>query len=223
MAAEKTVNRIVGIIEDPGIIAISRGLYGEELVRATLALYKGGVRAFEAAFVQSLPLEVSAECIRLLADCLPSDAVVGAGTMMTAEQIAAAFNAGARFAVSPNTDGEVIRAAKSIGMVSIPGAMTPTEIAAAYSFGADIVKVFPAGDLGAQYFKAVKAPLAHVPMAAVGGISPENILGFKRAGAVAFGISGSLYNIPLIKAGEYEKLTEAAARYVDILADKAGR
>ena len=117
----------------------------------------------------------------------------------------------------PKTDGEVIREATRLGMASIPGAMTPTEIAAAYAYGADIVKVFPAGDLGAGYFKAVRAPLAHIPMAAVGGLTKANIKDYQKAGAIAYGISGSLYNIPLIKAGEYEKLTEAAREYVSLL------
>lgn len=214
---ERSVNETLNIIKNPGIIAISRGLYGDELVRATLALYEGGIRAFEAAFVQSDLIEVSEECIRLLVSCLPDDAAVGAGTMMDAYQLASAYEAGARFAVSPNTDGEVIREAKRLGMASIPGAMTPTEIAAAYAYGADIVKVFPAGDLGAGYFKAVRAPLAHIPMAAVGGLTKANIKDYQKAGAIAYGISGSLYNIPLIKAGEYEKLTEAAREYVSLL------
>lgn len=217
MKIEKTTAETVEIIKNPGVIAISRGLYGDELFRATLALYRGGVRAFEAAFIQSLPMETSCECIRLLISCLPEDAVVGAGTMMNEEEVEAAYQAGARFAVSPNTDGSVIRAAKRLGMVSIPGAMTPTEIAQAHAYGADIVKVFPAGNLGADYFKSVRAPLAHIPMAAVGGITHKNISDYRRAGAVAYGISGSLYNTAAIRAGEYDELTRSAREYVEIL------
>ena len=210
-------NNTVDIIKGSRLIAISRGLYGEELISASLALYRGGVRAFEAAIVQTEPVERSLECIRLLAENLPQDAAVGVGTVMNVGQLEAAFAAGAGFAISPNTDARVIADAKRLGMASIPGAMTPTEIAAAYEAGADIVKVFPAGELGIGYFKAVRAPLAHIPMAAVGGLSPQNIRAFYDAGAVAFGVSGSLYNIPLIKAGEYEKLTSAAQNYISIL------
>lgn len=205
------------IIKNTKLIAISRGLYGEELLKASLALYEGGVRAFEAAFVRSLPNDKTAECIRLLVDNLPDDAVVGAGTVMDEAQAKAARQAGAAFAISPNTDAAVIACTKSLDMVSIPGALTPTEIAAAYAYGADIVKVFPAGTMGLEYFKQVKAPLAYIPLAAVGGLSFDNIRGFYDAGAVAFGISGSLYNKADVKRGDYSALTAAARRYFDIL------
>jgi len=199
------------------IIAISRAVYGQQLINASLALYRGGVRAFEAAIVQNAPIELSLDCIRLLKDALPQDAAVGAGTVLDTAQINAAFQAGASFAISPNTDSAVIKEAKRLGMVSIPGALTPTEIASAYACGADIVKVFPAGTMGVEYFKQVKAPLSHIPMAAVGGLGFDNIAAFLKAGAAAFGISGSLYNRRLIDEGDYNGITAAAERYYALL------
>ena len=145
------------------------------------------------------------------------DAVVGAGTVMTPEQAEAARAAGACFAISPNTDTEVIRAVKRLGMVSVPGALTPTEIVTAYNAGADIVKVFPAGTMGVEYFKQIKAPLSHIPLAAVGGLSHKNAADFASAGAAAFGISGSLYDKKLIAEGDLEGVTAAAMAYRDIL------
>lgn len=196
------------------IIAIARGIYGSELVFAAQALYEGGVRAFEVTFEQDKPLSVTAESIRLLLDSLPEDAVIGAGTVMSAEQALIAKEAGASFVISPNTDREVIGEAKRLSLVSIPGAMTPTEIAAAYSYGADIVKVFPAGILGVEYFKAIKAPLKHIPMAAVAAITLDNIKDFHEAGAAAFGISSSLFDKSAIKNGNFESLTNAAKEFI---------
>lgn len=207
----------LGAILGSRIVAISRAVYGDALERASLALYRGGVRAFEAAIVQGEPIETSLACIRLLKKSLPADAAVGAGTVMDTEQLRAAFEAGASFAISPNTNAEVIALTRKLGMASIPGALTPTEIAAAYDSGADIVKVFPAGTMGIEYFKQVRAPLAHIPMAAVGGLNYENVRAFAEAGAVAFGISGSLYSKAFIEAGDYEAVRAAAEKYYKVL------
>ena len=199
------------------IIAISRGIYGYDCIMASKALYEGGVRAFEITFEQDKPHIKTIEAIESLIKELPSDAVVGAGTVMNVEQVHAAYDAGALFIISPNTDPSVIGETKRLGMVSIPGAMTPTEIAEAYSFGADIVKVFPAGILGVEYFKAVKAPLAHIPMAAVAAITVDNIKEFSRAGAEAFGISSSLYKKNSIFEGRFDEVRAAAEAFFEAL------
>lgn len=184
---------VLNTIKDSRIIAIARGIYGEDLLFAAKALYEGGIRVFEVTFEQDkTPLNTLCGIARL-AEEMPSDCTIGAGTVMNAGQVLQAKEAGASFIISPNTDREVIEKTKELSMVSIPGAMTPTEICEAYSYGADIVKVFPAGILGVEYFKAVRAPLAHIPLAAVAGITLDNIRAFYKAGAVAFGISSSLF------------------------------
>ena len=203
-------------ILDTKIIAISRGLGGEKLLFATTALYMGGVRAFEAAIVQG-DEEACYERISLLKRLLPEDAVVGAGTVINNAQLERAVEAGAGFIISPNTSPAVILQTKRMGIVSIPGALTPSEIVEAHACGADIVKVFPAGTMGVEYFKQIKAPLSHIPMAAVGGLGFGNVKSFAEAGAVAYGISSSLYDAKLIEANDMEGITKAAQKYREIL------
>lgn len=207
----------LGIIKESKLIAIARGLYGSKLIEASLALYRGGVRAFEVTFEQDKSIGLTTDAISRLTENLPADAVIGAGTVLSRSQVDEARNAGARFIISPNTDKAVIELTKRSGMVSIPGAMTPTEIVNAHTYGADIVKLFPAGVLGLEYFKAVRAPLAHIPLAAVAGITSNNIRDFYNAGAVAFGISSTLYNKKSIAESDYNALIKTAQRFYEVL------
>ena len=142
---------------------------------------------------------------------------VGAGTVMTVEQVRQAAEAGAEYMISPNVDEEVIRETKRLGKVSIPGAMTPTEAAFAYKCGADIVKLFPAGLLGAAYIKAVKAPLKHIPVTAVGNVNVDNCAEFIKAGAVGVGVGGSLVSAKLVDEGRFDEITATAQAYVAAL------
>ena len=207
------------IINDSKIIAIARGIYGSDLILASRALYDGGIRAIEVTFEQDKPLDVTAKAIAELRFALPGDCALGAGTVMNTEQVRAAHGAGASFIISPNTSRDVIAATKELSMVSIPGAMTPTEIAFAWSCGADIIKLFPAGNLGLEYFKAVKAPFRHIPIAAVAGITTDNIRSFCDAGAVAFGISSGLFKKDRIADRDFDSLKSAAERYIRLLSD----
>ena len=142
---------------------------------------------------------------------------VGAGTVMTVEQVRQAAEAGAEYMISPNVDEEVTRETKRLGKVSIPGAMTPTEAAFAYKCGADIVKLFPAGLLGAAYIKAVKAPLKHIPVTAVGNVNVDNCAEFIKAGAVGVGVGGSLVSAKLVDEGRFDEITATAQAYVAAL------
>jgi 2-dehydro-3-deoxyphosphogluconate aldolase/(4S)-4-hydroxy-2-oxoglutarate aldolase len=114
-------------------------------------------------------------------------------------------------------DEAVIRETKRLGKVSIPGAMTPTEAAFAYSCGADIVKLFPAGILGSAYVKAVKAPLKHIPVTAVGNVNVDNCAEFIKAGAVGVGVGGSLVSAKLVDEGRFDEITATAQAYVKAL------
>ncbi|MBO4384106.1 MAG: bifunctional 4-hydroxy-2-oxoglutarate aldolase/2-dehydro-3-deoxy-phosphogluconate aldolase [Clostridia bacterium] len=209
----------LSIILKTKMIAIARRIYGSDLVSASKALYDGGIRAFEVAFEQDKPIELTVKAIEELRAALPADAAVGAGTVMTVGQAEAAHRAGASFVISPNTSPDVIKKTKELSMVSVPGAMTPTEIAFAQSLGADIVKLFPAGVLGIEYFKAVKAPLKTIPLAAVAGITEKNIKGFSDAGAAAFGISSSLFRTELIEKGDFDRIRSAAEGFIRALSD----
>ena len=124
------------------------------------------------------------------------------------------YDAGGRFLVTPATQPEIIRMGKALGLGLFPGAFTPTEILAAYEAGADGVKVFPASALGPSYIKAVRAPLSHIPLLAVGGINEKNAAEFLRAGCVGLGVGGSLVNKQWIADGEWDKITALAKEYV---------
>lgn len=209
---EELIQRVL----DKKIVAIVRGVYGEDCVKLAQALYEGGIELLEVTFDQSKPEELSrtAESIRRLVERLGDKMIFGAGTVTTLEMLELAKNAGAMFIVSPDTNEEVIRATVAAGMVSMPGALTPTEIVTAYRAGADFVKLFPAGTQGTAYFKAVTAPLNHIRLLAVGGVNEKNITDFLAAGAVGVGVGGNLVNKTWIKNGEFDKITNVAREFV---------
>lgn len=200
-------------ILNTGIVAIARGFYGDKLMLAVKAMYRAGIRAFEVTFEQGRDMNRTGEAISMLKAELP-DAAIGAGTVLTVQQLDCANNAGASYIVSPNTDAEIIKKTKALGLVSMPGAMTPTEIVSACNLGADIVKLFPAGELGVSYFKAVATPLAGVRLAAVAGITLDNIASFRKAGACAFGISSGLFCKKLIAEDDFGEIERIAGEYL---------
>lgn len=208
--------QIVRRVLDKKIVAIVRGVYGEDCVKLARALWEGGIELLEVTFDQSKPelLERTSDTVRLLVERLGDKMAFGAGTVTTLEMLELAKNAGAQFIVSPDTNEEVIRATVAAGMVSMPGALTPTEIVTAHRCGADFVKLFPAGTQGTAYFKAVTAPLNHIRLLAVGGVNEKNIADFLAAGAVGAGVGGNLVNKTWIKNGEFEKITALAKEFV---------
>ena len=201
------------------IIAIVRGIHSDEVVGLAKALLKGGISCIEVTFDQSSKekAEDTLKAIANIRQALGDQVCVGAGTVMTVEQVDAAAAAGAEYMISPNTKAAVIARTKELGKISIPGAMTPSEVADAYEMGADIVKMFPAGILGPGYIKAVKAPLKHIPVAAVGGVNPGNCADFIRAGAVGVGVGGNLVSPQLVKEGRFDEITAIAQSYTDAL------
>lgn len=204
------------VIAREKIVAILRGVPKERLEGVILALYRGGIRLLEITFDQrsNQRHEETGEAIRLAKRLCP-DLHVGAGTVMSTADVNAAFAAGAEFVLAPNVNREVIGKAVSLGMMAIPGAMTPTEIVDAYACGAEIVKLFPAGDLGLSYVKSVMAPVSHVPLMAVGGVDLGNVGGFLAAGMMSAGIGSALTNKKLIADGNWDALTALARQYVE--------
>ena len=201
------------------LIAIVRGLPEEKLLRVADALYEGGVRAIECPFDHRRGdcVAYGASMIALLAGHAPADMDVGSGTVLTAEEARATVEAGGRFVISPNVSAEVIRETVRLGAVSMPGAMTPTEIVAAWEAGAHFVKLFPAGELGAGYVKAVRAPLAHIPMLAVGGVTPENMPDFLRVGVCGFGVGSPILPKAALESGDYKAIVVRARQFVEAL------
>lgn len=213
--SKEVLNRIL----EGKIIAIVRGIPSDEVVGLAEALVKGGISCIEVTFDQSSEekAEDTLKAISNIRMALGDKVCVGAGTVMTVEQVEAAAAAGAEYMISPNTNAAVIKRTKELDRVSIPGAMTPSEVAEAYELGADIVKMFPAGILSAAYIKAVKAPLKHIPVTAVGGVNPGNCAEFIRAGAVGVGVGGNLVSPQYVKEGRFEEITAIAKSYTDAL------
>ena len=199
------------------ITAILRGISEERLKNVVQALFDGGIRLLEVTFNQKSPskLEDTARAIQWAKQCFGTELHVGAGTVMSPQEVLAAKQAGAEFILAPNVDEAVIRLAVAQGMCAIPGAMTPTEIAQAYAAGAEIIKLFPAGNLGLGYCKAVMAPLNHIPMIAVGGIDQYNLPSFLKAGFIGAGIGSSLTNRELIEKEDYAGLKALAEEFVN--------
>lgn len=199
------------------IIAIVRGADVAQAVAAAKALYEGGVSLVEVTFNQKAPetFVTTAEAIRSIREQLGDRVLVGAGTVLTAEQVKLAADAGAAYIISPNTDETVIAKTLELGLVSLPGAYTPTEAVQAHNAGADFVKVFPCVGDAPAYVKALCAPLSHIKFLAVGGVSAENAADFMKAGAVGLGVGSSLVNKKWLDSGEFFKITEQAQRFVD--------
>jgi len=209
---------VVKFIEDNKIIAICRGIYGDKLVQLVESLYKGGVKLVEVTFDQNDEdcVKNTSEAISLLVSRFEGKVKIGAGTVITAEQVFAAKNAGAEYILSPNADVEIVKIANQVGLVTIPGAMTATEIIAAHKAGADFVKLFPAGTLGLNYAKDLLGPINNVKFIATAGVTPENLGDFLALGFAGAGISNYLTNKKLINAGEFDTLTEHAKELVKI-------
>ena len=210
-------DRIINLILEEKIIAIVRGAEPEQCKAVAKALYAGGVRLMEITYDQKRPesWQATANAIGALAREYEGRMFVGAGTVTSPALVEMTAKAGGAFIISPDTDVEVIRKTRELGLVSMPGAMTPSEIKTAHNAGADFVKLFPIGNLGASYLKAVKAPLSHIKMMAVGGVNEENAAEFLKAGAVGLGVGGNLAKKAWIEAGEFEKLTAAAKALVE--------
>ena len=198
------------------IIAIIRGIEPEKSLKVAQALYDGGIRMMEITYDQRNPdsWETTARSIGEVAKAFEGKMLIGAGTVTSPKLVEMTHAAGGLFIISPNTDPAVIRRTRELGMVSMPGAMTPTDVVIAYEAGADIVKLFPVSSLGPDYLKAIKAPLSHIPMMAVGGINEKNIPDYLKAGAIGVGVGGNLANKAWIDAGEYHKITEVAQAMV---------
>jgi 2-dehydro-3-deoxyphosphogluconate aldolase/(4S)-4-hydroxy-2-oxoglutarate aldolase len=201
---------------DQKVIAIVRGQEPSEMESLAIALSAGGIALMEITFSQKEPEKWKDTCasIRMLADRFAGRIEPGAGTVATLDQLHLAADAGAKYVISPNTNPEIIREAKRLGLLAMPGAMTPSEILLAHESGADFVKVFPAGALGTSYVMAVKAPLNHVRLLAVGGVNEKNAADFIAAGCVDVGVGGNLVSKEWIKAGRWADIEALAAEYV---------
>ena len=214
-------SKIINDIIENKIIVISRGIKEKDLIPMAEAMYNGGIRLLEITYSAdgSISDEDTAGSIKLLCDHFGDRMHIGAGTVLTEKQVELTAAAGGKFIISPDTSESVIKKTVELGLVSMPGALTPTEIQAAHRYGADFVKLFPVCTLGPEYVKAVKAPLSHIKLLAVGGVDTDNIKSYMKAGAVGFGIGSNIVNKKLIEAGEFDAVTALAKKYVESIKD----
>lgn len=187
---EQTLERIYSC----KIIAVVRGVKGERLIPMADALRVGGIDCVEITFDpkgNQSDRDVAAQ-IAMLTERFGDEICVGAGTVTTPAQADIAAEAGAQYIVSPGTVPQVIEQTRKAGLVSIPGAFTPTEILAARRCGGDIIKLFPASFLGTEYLDQLRGPLGGIPLMANGGVSVWNMRAFLDAGCVGVGIGRNL-------------------------------
>ena len=209
---------IIEKIEENKIIVIVRGVKKEDLIPLAEAMYRGGIRLMECTYDARgrVSDEETAEGIGMLVRHFDGKMEIGAGTVLTENQVELTANAGGKFIISPDTNPEIIRKTNELGLVSIPGALTPSEVTLAHRAGADFVKLFPVGALGVKYIKDISAPLSHIKFLAVGGVSDENMSEYFSAGACGIGVGSSIVNKKLIESGNFDAITEIAKKYTQI-------
>lgn len=202
-------------IEQEKIIVIVRGVESEKLIPLAEAMYDGGIRLIEITYSANGAVsdEQTAANIKMLAEHFDGRMYIGAGTVITPEQVELTKRAGGKFIISPDTYDDVIKKTCELDMVSMPGALTPSEVQQAHRAGADFVKLFPVTNLGSDYIKAIKAPLSHIRFMAVGGINENNMGEYLKAGVCGFGIGSNIVNKKMLDENDFNGITELAKKY----------
>ena len=211
-ASDPTTDEVIARIAEVGIVPVVRASSVEQANRAVEAICAGGIPVVE--ITMTVPNAVSV--IREVARQRGHDVLIGAGTVITAEQAEECFNAGARFLVSPGLSVAALEVAKRHNKLAIPGALTPTELMAAQGHGAKLVKIFPCGNVGgAKYLKSLKAPFPDASLIPTGGVNASNAAEFIAAGAFALGVGADLVDATALREGNLGKITAAAKELVN--------
>jgi 2-dehydro-3-deoxyphosphogluconate aldolase/(4S)-4-hydroxy-2-oxoglutarate aldolase len=202
-------------LERVGLIPVLRARNAAQAHALVKAMIAGGVTVVEV----TMTVPGAVDLLKELKREYGSQLLLGSGTVTTAAQAEATIEAGAEFVVSPSTHLEVIAMTKSKKKISIPGALTPTEVITAWNAGADYVKVFPCSAMGgASYLKSLLAPFPHLKLIPTGGVTLQTAESFLRAGARALGVGSDLVNLSAIDAGTPETITQTARAYLNVLA-----
>ena len=210
-----TKQQILSFITDIGIVPVVRTATAEGAIKAIEAIYAGGVRAAE--ITMTVPGAIRA--LEKVADQFGDKIVLGAGTVLDPETARACMLAGAQFFVTPSLKLSTIEMVKRYSKVICPGALTPTEVLTAWEAGADIVKIFPCGNVGgAKYIKALKGPFPQIEMIPTGGVNLETAGEFLKAGACAVAVGGELVDAKTIKEGRFDIIEERARQYLAVIA-----
>ncbi len=207
------------IIERVGLIPVLRARNAGQAHAVVQAMLAGGVTVVEVTMTVPGAIDVLKELKHEYADRL----LLGSGTVTTAAEAEATIEAGAEFVVSPSLHPEVIAATRAANKLSIPGALTPTEVITAWRAGADYVKIFPCSAMGGPaYLKSLLAPFPFLKLIPTGGVTLETAESFMRAGARALGVGSDLVNLAAIDAGRPEAISETARAYLTIFAKMRG-
>jgi 2-dehydro-3-deoxyphosphogluconate aldolase / (4S)-4-hydroxy-2-oxoglutarate aldolase len=207
--------RILSFITEIGIVPVVRATSAESAIRSIDAIYRGGIRAAE--ITMTVPGAVKA--LEKVADEFGDRIVLGAGTVLDPETARVCMLAGAQFFVTPSLKPATIEMVKRYSKVICPGALTPTEVLTAWEHGADVVKVFPCGNVGgAKYIKALKGPFPQIEMIPTGGVNLDTAGDFLKAGACAVAVGGELVDPKSIKENRYDVIEERARQYLAVIA-----
>lgn len=204
-------------VKELGLLAVIRGPSPELTVKMVEALVAGGVLGIEITY--STPN--AEEVVRTLSSTFGNSIVLGMGTLTRPEQAAQAKQAGANFLVSPICEPGLVKSMVASGLLTMAGALTPTEVFQAYDLGVDVVKVFPGSLGGPAYIKALKGPFPYIPMMPTGGVSAGNVAEWFKTGVVAVGAGSELCPPQLAKDGKFNEITKLAADFVQVV--KAAR
>jgi 2-dehydro-3-deoxyphosphogluconate aldolase/(4S)-4-hydroxy-2-oxoglutarate aldolase len=199
-------------IQESGLVAIVRASSADEALQAVEAIHAGGVEVIEV----TMTVPGAVPLLETLSKRIGGKVLLGAGTVLDPETARACILAGAEFLVSPNLNPAVIALTRRYGKVSVPAGLTPTEVVAAWEAGADFVKIFPCGNLGgADYIRALKAPLPQVEMVPTGGVSLENVASFFKAGAAAVAVGGELVDKKALQEKKWDVITANARKFAE--------
>ena len=193
---------------------VVRASSAKQAMLAAEAVCAGGISIVEVTMTVPSAIEVIAE----LSKNMGSEVLIGAGTVLDADTAQRCIDAGAEFVVSPGFDLETVRSVNRTGKLMMAGALTPSEVIAAWKAGSDFVKIFPCGAVGgAKYIKALKGPLPQIPMIPTGGVNLTTAADFILAGAAALGIGGELVSASALESGDLAPIVEAARGFVSIV------
>jgi 2-dehydro-3-deoxyphosphogluconate aldolase/(4S)-4-hydroxy-2-oxoglutarate aldolase len=215
-----STTRTLQALKETGVVAVIRADQAEDLIDVSRALRQGGVKFVEITMTVPGALGVIEKATQVLK---AEEVYIGAGTVLDAETARLAILAGACYIVSPAFRPDVIATCKRYAVPVMPGAMTPTEVLNAWEAGADVVKIFPAGIGGPQFFKDLKGPFPFVELMPTGAVNRQTAPQFIKAGACAVGVGGELVGKPLIETKDFATITQNAKDFITIVAAAKAR
>jgi 2-dehydro-3-deoxyphosphogluconate aldolase/(4S)-4-hydroxy-2-oxoglutarate aldolase len=199
------------IIEESGLVAVIRAEKADQALSIARAVSEGGIIAIEITMTVPDAIKVIEEVNNVLGGRI----LLGAGTVLDAENARLAIKAGAEFIVSPILNTDIIKVCRKQGKIAIPGAFTPTEIVAAWKSGADIVKIFPASVGGPGLIKDLRGPFPQIKFLPTGGVTLENVAQFIKAGAVAVAVGSNIIDKKAVSLGKFEVITENSRKFLE--------